>query len=439
VRTGIRWMDRAYRRAIHRTLGHRRVPLLGPCEFRPGAILFATGSLGPGGSERQIITTLLALARAGCSDLSLVCHFLDTPLATFYRHRLDESPVACAELGSREALLAQARCGERPSAGLVDQLGAVVRHLPPELGDVERFALEVIERRPAVLHAWLDDVNVKAGLAAAIVGVPRIVLGIRSVAPANFALFQPYMRAGYRELEAWASVRMVANSEAGARSYEQWLGLPSGRIRVLPNGLDLEELPKPTDLESRRRAYRAGHGIPDSCVVVGSVMRFSEEKRPMLWLETAAAVAARAPDTRFLVVGDGPLRGSVGDQAARAGLASRLVMPGHQERAIDAIAAMDVFLLTSRLEGLPNVLIEAQAIGVPVVTTNVGGAGETLSEGETGYAVGSDAPSALADAIMRIVTDADFRARVKQRGPAFAREKFDIRRVVKDTLAVYGD
>src|SRR5262249_539929 len=157
------------------------------------------------------------------------------------------------------------------------------------------------DRRPAVLHAWLDDVNVKAGLAAAVVGVPRIVLSVRSVGPANFLLFQPYMKEIYRALARIPHVRLLSNSEAGARSYEQWLGLTEKRFNVVPNGFDLGRLPDAPGRAYARRAYRARYGISGSCPVLGSVMRFSEEKGPLLWFETAAEVARRKPEAFFLM------------------------------------------------------------------------------------------------------------------------------------------
>jgi glycosyltransferase involved in cell wall biosynthesis len=259
------------------------------------------------------------------------------------------------------------------------------------------------------------------------------------VAPANFLLFQPYMKAIYRALARFSHVRLLSNSLAGARSYEQWLGLTEGRFSVLPNGLDLGEFPDALERERARRAYRARHGIHDSCPVLGSVMRFSEEKRPLLWFETAAEVARRMPEAFFLMIGDGPLRDMVRRRVEQAGLDHRFFLPGHDANALEAIATMDVFLLTSRLEGLPNVLIEAQAMGVPVVTTDAGGAGEALLQGATGYAVNPHTPAALADTVVGILHDRDFRAAVLTSGPAFVRKNFDVERMVRETLAVYYD
>jgi len=432
-------MERAYRRAVERVLRHPAVPLCAPPTFRSRSILFAAGSLGPGGSERQVVTTLAGLARAGYTDLSLLCFSLSDRGSDFYRPLLDGTPVTCAELraaGSPRPIDAL-RCPDAVADDARERMRAVLRPLPGELRDVERIALDLLERRPGIVHAWLDDVNVKAGLAAAIVGVPRIVLNVRSVAPPNFLLFQPYMRPIYQALASLPALSFLSNSTAGARSYAAWLGIDERRFRVVRNGLDCARLPHGAERDAVRAEYRASRGIPEHVLVVGTVMRFSEEKRPLLWLQTAAEVARRVPEAVFLMVGDGPLREAVRERAEEAGLGRRLVLCGQEDRPAHAMAAMDVFLLSSRLEGLPNVLIEAQAMGIPVVTTDVGGARETLCPGTTGHAVAAETAGALADAVVDVLRDPAFRERVRIAAPQFVRQAFDVQRLIHETVAAY--
>ena len=99
---------------------------------------------------------------------------------------------------------------------------------------------------------------------------------------------------------------------------------------------------------------------------------------------------------------------------------------------------MDVFVLTSRIEGLPNVMIEAQAVGLPVVCTGAGGMAETFIEGETGFAVPSGAAVDFAQSIARLIDDDELRTRMGQHAAHHAREAFGIGRMVDQTLAAYG-
>ena len=139
----------------------------------------------------------------------------------------------------------------------------------------------------------------------------------------------------------------------------------------------------------------------------------------------------------FLLVGDGPLREEARRRAQACGIGDRIVMPGYEKHAAVAIAAMDVFLLTSRLEGLPNVLIEAQALGVPVLTTDVGGAAETLVHGRTGYAIVPQSAELLADGVLQILGDRAWREVARKTAKQFVRERFSMSQMVDQTLDAY--
>jgi glycosyltransferase involved in cell wall biosynthesis len=167
-------------------------------------------------------------------------------------------------------------------------------------------------------------------------------------------------------------------------------------------------------------------------------MRLSEEKRPFLWLDIAAAVSAAMPEAQFLIVGDGVLRTKLETYVKTKGLDAVVHLVGHRMDALSWISAMDLFLLTSRVEGLPNVLVEAQAMGVPVVTTNVGGAAETVSHSRTGWVLQSDDCRSAAEIIVELLRDNAWRLRARTEAPAFVAEAFGVARMLDETLAIYG-
>jgi glycosyltransferase involved in cell wall biosynthesis len=430
---GIRHLDKRYRRVFRELFREPRAPWFDSGNVSRESITLVIGTLGPGGSERQAVTTLKGLASHGYCDLALLCNRLDRPVERFYSHLLEGCSISISELyqGLRDA-----NHGEDNKALACAGLKVLMEKLPAELKDIPWYAQEFLATRPRVVHVWLDYTNVKAGLAAALIGIPRIVLSTRSVAPNNFALFQPYMREAYRVLAADPTVCLLNNSQAGARDYERWLGLPRGTFRVVRNGFDFSGLEVAEKREGAQQ-FRTRHGIPIEGPLVGSVLRFSEEKRPLLWVEVAARVAERRPDVRFLMVGDGPLREEAHWRALGYGLGDRIVMPGNEKDVAVAIAAMDVFLLTSRLEGFPNVLIEAQALGVPVITTDAGGAAETLIQGRTGYAIFPHSTELLADAVLQILGDRPWREAARQAAHRFVRERFSMSEMVDRTLDAY--
>jgi glycosyltransferase involved in cell wall biosynthesis len=430
---GVRQLDKRYRRVFADLFRGPWKREFDSASVSGESITLVIGTLGPGGSERQAATTLVGLASRGYCDLALLCNRLDRPVDRFYSHLLEGCSISISELyqGLRDA-----NHGEDNKALACAGLKVLMEKLPAELKDIPWYAQEFLATRPRVVHAWLDYTNVKAGLAAALIGVPRIVLSTRSVAPNNFALFQPYMREAYRVLAANPTVCLLNNSQAGARDYERWLGLPRGTFKVVRNGFDFSGL-EVAEKRQGAREFRTRLGIPMGAPLVGSVLRFSEEKRPILAVEVAARVAERRPDVRFLMVGDGPLREEASRRAQACGLGNRIVMPGNEKDVAAAIAAMDVFLLTSRLEGFPNVLIEAQALGVPVIATDAGGAAETLIQGRTGYAVRPHSVDLLADAVLQALGDRPWREAARQAAQRFVRERFSMSAMVDRTLDAY--
>jgi glycosyltransferase involved in cell wall biosynthesis len=258
------------------------------------------------------------------------------------------------------------------------------------------------------------------------------------MSPRHFALHQPFMRPIYRLLATRPNVVFLNNSEAGARDYADWLGVAPQRIRVVRNGFDFGGFPDTVAGARLGGDYRQRHGIAADALVIGTVMRLSEEKRPGLWVEVAKRVARAVPESAFMMVGDGPLRRELEQAVADAGLTDRFRFTGHERQVVAALASMNAFLLTSRAEGLPNVLVEAQAMGVPVVTADVGGARETLDDGMTGWLIDSDDPDAFAGTIVALLRDAEWRAAAAAAGRALARERFGQGRMIDETLAIYG-
>jgi glycosyltransferase involved in cell wall biosynthesis len=170
---------------------------------------------------------------------------------------------------------------------------------------------------------------------------------------------------------------------------------------------------------------------------MGTVTRFSEEKQPELWLDTAEAVAAHRPDTHLVAFGDGVMLAELREKAARSRFADRIHLPGLTRDPWTALSTMDVFVLTSRLEGLPNVLVEAQAMGVPVVTTGRGGMTETYIEGKTGLTASTATAEELAAAVLDILGDPDRRGQMSVAAWDHARDEFSLDQMVSRTLSVF--
>ena len=193
------------------------------------------------------------------------------------------------------------------------------------------------------------------------------------------------------------------------------------RTHVVSLGIDLDRF-------ARGRAVLDGR-------IVGNVARLAEQKGHRTLVEAAAIVRERHPDVRFVVAGDGELRGEL--EALAAPLGDGFSFLGAREDVPDLLASFEVFAFPSRFEGLCVSVIEAQASGVPVVATPVGGIRETVVEGETGWLVPTDDPVALAERISWVLDHPAEARPVADEARRRARERFSIETMVERTLALY--
>jgi glycosyltransferase involved in cell wall biosynthesis len=154
-------------------------------------------------------------------------------------------------------------------------------------------------------------------------------------------------------------------------------------------------------------------------------------------MQVAAAVARDRPDAHFVVFGRGDLQAEMRRAARGFGLEGRLRMPGLTSASFSALSAMDVVLLTSMWEGTPNVALEAQWCGVPVVVTSGGGSVEAIEHGVTGWVVDDVDAAAIAARVVATLNDDAARRRARETGHQFVSRTFGFDRMIADTLATY--
>jgi len=126
------------------------------------------------------------------------------------------------------------------------------------------------------------------------------------------------------------------------------------------------------------------------------------------------------------------------DLATKLGIFERLFMPGTEKHPVLSLSVMDLFLLTSLNEGTPNVVIEAQTVGVPVVATDAGGTRDTILSGVTGWLVEDRRPDAIADKVVQSLTDRAWLDHARRQAVLFAHDNFGLDRMTSDMLSVYG-
>jgi glycosyltransferase involved in cell wall biosynthesis len=286
---------------------------------------------------------------------------------------------------------------------------------------------ELVSRsRPAIVHAHLPYAAIGSRLAVRSLGKrsPRMISTEHNTA------------GRYRAPTRWADRatlplddRTIAVSRSVAASF------PSRRrIDVIPNGVDVERL-RSRALD--RNAARDALGLSPDAAVVGTVGGITAKKGHGALLEAARRVVAKDSDATFVWIGL-PIEGApLERRIAEASLTDRVRLAGYRENAAELLRAFDVFCLPSLHEGLPLSVLEALAVGVPVVATSVGGVPEALAGGG-GLLVPPGDAEALATALLELLEDPGRRARLSAEGSTAAKA-FDVRETARRTEALYLD
>jgi glycosyltransferase involved in cell wall biosynthesis len=242
-----------------------------------------------------------------------------------------------------------------------------------------------------------------------------------------------------RLLHAWVFRRasvVVANAESVKEFTSSYYGVPRARVRVVRNGVDLGASMKAS---ADRWAARAEMGIPPGSVLVGTLGRLSREKNLDLFVDMAAGLANEFPEARFLIAGEGPCRGAIERAVKGAGIGGRVVVTGARSDVPRVLAAMDLFVMTSDTEGLPNAVMEAMAAALPVVSTRVGGVPELVADGETGRLVPRGQLVPLLSSIRPLIRDGHLRRRQGEAGRRRIASEFSVERMVAATVSVYDE
>jgi glycosyltransferase involved in cell wall biosynthesis len=225
--------------------------------------------------------------------------------------------------------------------------------------------------------------------------------------------------------------KIVSVSQTSRQDFQRHYSVKEEKTVYIPNGTDVSRFSVATDL-SVRRAARAAMGLGDSAFAMLTVGSLTEEKCQAVLVPVLAELRKQGLDARLLIAGAGPLRGAIEAAADGLGVRPALHMLGSVSDVPQVMSAADVFVLPSRTEGMPGVLIEAGIAGLPAVAFNVGGVGEVISDGVTGYLVRPGDAVGLTSEISRLARDSALRAAVGSAASARCRDLFDMRKVASE-------
>jgi glycosyltransferase involved in cell wall biosynthesis len=314
---------------------------------------------------------------------------------------------------------------------------------PHDAAATAAVARHIRRHRPAILHSHAAKGGTVGRVAAVLSGSARPPVIVHTFhGHVLRGYFNPALTRAFVQIEralARFSTRLIAVSPE-VRDELLDLGVGNaGRFEVVPVGFDLSrfESPSATERAQLRRRVRAELDVPEEASVVCLIARLAPIKRVDRFLRIAAAVTD--PTVHFVIVGSGHDMPRLQGLASELGVDSRVHWAGFRTDIPALVFASDVMALTSDNEGTPVSLIEAQAAGLPVVATRVGGTASVVRDGESGLLFAPDDESGFAAGLQRLSGDPALRIKMGRHGARHVSGRYSVRRLVADLSSLYGE
>jgi len=323
---------------------------------------------------------------------------------------------------------------DRAAAGRLAAAGAVVHVTemrrsplaPRNAAALARLVGILRKTQPDLIHGHSSVGGALGRLAGAATGRPRVYTP-NGLATGRAAL------AVERAL-GLVTDRLIATSAAEAAQLLALRLVPPPRLVTIPNGIEVEGWAPPAGAPDLRALLGLSPGVP----LIGTISRLVAQKAPERFSEVAGIVLAARPDCHALLVGDGPLRAAIDPSRLPAGTAGRFHHLPTLDDAGEVLGQLDVFLLTSRFEGLPYSALEAMRAGTPPVLTDVVGSRDVVVEGVSGHLLPEHDQGAMAAVVLGLLADDDRRLAMGAAAHERVR-RFDVREMGAAVAALYAE
>lgn len=361
-------------------------------------ILYVSTSTTLGGAEK----TLYTLATLVDPRVCRVAGVVSIKEKGHYAQRLEEAGTPVFSLEAR------ARAGLR---------------------DLQRLAVIVHETKPDVVHAIMYQAI-------------QLCRAVKRLGYADFKLVSS-PRVNYRSRDGLSLILdgflkkaddlLIAECEASRKYLVERLGYPEARTIAIHNGVDIAGW---TISQSDRARCRGELKLEDKDVLIGAIGRLDYQKGHAFLLEAVARLRVAHP-VKLVLLGDGPLRDYLAGLAAKLGLEGHVFMLGERPDAAAWLSALDIFAMPSLWEGLPNALLEAMALGLPVVATRVDGVPEAVAHDMSGILCQPKDSQALFVPLQDLIVDPALRRRLGEGARTVITENFTLAKMIERYEAAY--
>ncbi|MBN2097716.1 MAG: glycosyltransferase family 4 protein [Candidatus Omnitrophica bacterium] len=291
-----------------------------------------------------------------------------------------------------------------------------------------RVAQIVKEKNIQVIHAHTRVTQVLAHLVSQNTGVPYVTT--------CHGFFKPRI---FRKLFSCWGGHCIAISDAVREHLVNDFNVDKQKISVVHNGVEIEKFSPQKFSQQEKEGFKKDYGLKTGAPIIGTVARLSSVKGQQYLILAMQRIVEKIPQAQLLLVGDGPEKENLVAQVKELGIGNKVFFGASTFDTSVPLSIMDVFVLPSLMEGLGLAIIEAQAMGLPIVASDVGGIYSIVQDGITGLLVEAKDVQGLAEAILKLVTDKQLAQSLSQAGQRQARDKLNLRQMIDGIEQVYKD
>jgi glycosyltransferase involved in cell wall biosynthesis/thymidylate kinase len=292
-----------------------------------------------------------------------------------------------------------------------------------------------------IVHTHIAKAGVLGRLAARMAGTPIIIHGIHGITFPK--TIHPLKRYLFLFIERFCGKFTDFFIPVGEDMRKKYLAAGIGKpdkYRTIYSGMELERFLKAGELDKEElREIREGLGINNDEIVIGNVSKIQERKGFNYFLEAAKKIIVEYDNVRFIIVGNGPDEKQLKERCRKMGLDKRVIFTGYCRDVENMFAIMDIKVLTSLWEGLPRVLVQAAAVGKPMVSFDVDGAWEIIKEGVNGYIVPIRDVDALVDRIKYLIDNQEIRKSMGKKSRELLNDSWNYRKMVAEIEELYQE
>ncbi len=280
-------------------------------------------------------------------------------------------------------------------------------------------------KRVDILHTYLFHANILGRVVGRLAKVPVIISSIRVMEKRRHHLWLD-------RLTGWMVNGETCVCEAVKKFTIEKARIKPDKLITIPNGIRVGEYNFEVNLEGRKALH-----IESNYPVLGTVGRLHEQKGHAYLLQAMPAILRKYPEAVLLIVGDGPLKSKLEKLCFKLQINKAVKFLGFRKDIKELMALMEVFVLSSLWEGMPNVLLEAMALGKPIVATRVGAAEELIEDGVTGLPVPPGDEETLAEAVIKVLSREDKGRGLGERAKRRVEGRFSVEVMVDKTEKLY--